>query len=193
MRLLSIPLALVGLALFGVATAAQSPDRAITSAALAPYRDELLRDAPALCSDLARSPRIVPSTLHRASCDQAVQSVFAATTSPSLPRDVVLSLHATVSHLEIKGHRATGIFSLNASEPASNRRTHAVKVVSLGRYQLSLEEITGRWLVSTQARLAAVGDCQLNPHGHCQPGVKDLVFILGVPVGRTVGSRRVRG
>ncbi len=181
-RLLAVPL--VGLALFGVASAADSPDSTITSAAVAPYRDELRRDAPALCSDLTHSPTIVPSASPGASCEQAVQSVFATTGSPSLPREVVLSLHASVHHLEIDGHRATGIFSLSAIEPTTDR-TYAARIVSLGRYQLSLEEIAGRWLVSSQARLAAVGDCQLNPHGHCQPGVKDLVFILGVPVGPT--------
>lgn len=181
-RLLAVPFA--GLALFGVASAALSPDAAITSAAVAPYRDELLRDAPALCSDLTRSPTIVPNASPGASCEQAVQSVFAATASPSLPREVVLSLHASARHLESDGHHAKGIFSLSAIEPSTDG-TSAPMTVSLGKYQLSLEEVAGRWLVSSPARLAAVDDCQLNTHGHCRPGVKDLVFILGVPLGPT--------
>ncbi len=185
-RFLAVPL--VGLALFGAAGGTNSPDAAITSAAVAPYRDELLRDAPALCSDLARPPTITPSASQGASCEQAVQSVFAATASPSLPRDVVLSLHASASHLEVVGTRATGNFSLTAIEPTTAHGTPGEAFVWLGNYRLSLEEIAGRWLVSTQARLVAVSDCQLNPRGHCQPGIDDLVFALGVPVGQTPGE-----
>jgi hypothetical protein len=43
-RLLTAPLA--GPALAGLAGAPSGPDAAITSAAVAPYRDALLRDAP---------------------------------------------------------------------------------------------------------------------------------------------------
>ncbi len=182
-RLLAVPF--VGLALFGVASAADSPDAAITNAALAPYRDELLRDAPALCSDLTRSPTIVPSASQGAVCEQAVQSVFAAAASPSLPHDMAFSLRAIASHLAIEGHRATGMFSLIASESTTEHGTPDVKIVSLGRYRLSLEEVAGRWLVSSQARLSTVDDCQLKPHGHCTPGVEDLLFMLGIPLGQT--------
>jgi hypothetical protein len=137
---------------------------AITSAALAPYRDELLRDAPALCSDLTRPPTIVPSVSQGAVWEQAVQSVFAAA-SPSLPNDMALSLRAAASHLTVDGHDATGIFSLIASEPTTEHGAPDAKIVSLGRYQLSLEEVAGRWLVSSPMRLVAVSDCQLKPHG----------------------------
>jgi hypothetical protein len=183
-RLLAVPL--VGLALFGVAGATDSPHAAITNAAVAPYRDVLLRDAPGLCSDLTRPPKIVPSASHGASCEQTVKSVFAATASPSLPRNVVISLHASVTRLEIQGHRATGTFSLTATEPRTHHGTPGWGILGLGNYRLSLEEVAGRWLVSTQARLIAVRDCQLNPHAHCHPGVADLLFVLGVPVDRTL-------
>jgi hypothetical protein len=147
LRLFAVPC--VGLALFGVASAAESQDAVLTSAALAPYRDELLRDAPALCSDLTRPPTIVPSVSQGAVWEQAVQSVFAAA-SPSLPNDMALSLRATASHLTVDGHDATGIFSLIASEPTTEHGAPDAKIVSLGRYQLSLEEVAGRWLVSSR-------------------------------------------
>lgn len=186
-RLLAVPL--VGLALIGVAGASESPDAAITSAAVAPYRDVLLRDAPALCADLTRTPMIVPTPSQGASCEEAVQSVFAATAPPSLPRDVALSLQASVSHLQVDGSRATGIFSLTALKPSTPRRgISGVAMVALGNYRLSLEEVAGRWLVSSQARLAAIGDCQLNAQGHCQPGVKVLVFAVGMPVALTLAE-----
>ncbi len=127
----------------------------------------------------------MPSTSQGASCEQAVRSAFAATAAPSLSRSAVLSLHAFASHLEIDGNHATGAFSLTASEPATTHGTPGVKFVYLGRYELSLEEIAGHWLVSSQARLAIVEDCQLNSPGHCHPGVKDLLFMLGVPRGAT--------
>jgi hypothetical protein len=182
-RFVLLTVSLMGLALFGVA-AADSPGAVIKSAAVAPYRDELLRDAAALCSDLIQPPTIVPSAPPGASCEQAVQSVFAAADPLSISREVALSLRASARHLEIHGHHATGIFSLSAIEPTMGTPS-AARVVALGRYQLELEETAGRWLVSSPARLAAVGDCQLNPHGHCQPNVKRLLFILGVPVGPT--------
>jgi hypothetical protein len=176
----SVAILIVGLALLGVAAAEDGPDRAITRAALAPYRDELLRNAAALCSDLAHSPIIVPNASHGASCERAVQSAFAATTASSLSRSVGLSFHVTVSHLEIKGHRAKGIFSLSASESAHGMR--GVRVASLGRFQLSLEEIGGRWIVSSQARLVVIRDCRLDPRVDCQRRVKGLLFTLGAPV-----------
>lgn len=180
--MLAIPL--VGLALVGVASsAADSPDAAITSAALAPYRDVLLGDAPALCSDLTRPPTIVPKPSPGESCEQAVRGVFAGAAPPSLPAEAVRSLHASASHLEVVGSHATGLFSLSATAQGRTRDgIVAVEIVGLGRYQLSLEEVAGRWLVSSPARLAAVDDCQLKAHGHCHPGVKKVVFILGLSV-----------
>ena len=184
-RLLTAPLA--GLALFGVGGAAGSPDAAISNAALAPYRDVLLKDARALCSDLIRPPVIASSTPEGESCEQTVQGVFAVTAPSSVPRDVVPSLRATVSHLDIDGTRATGVFSFTAIERkrSTDRRIAAFGILALGNYRLSLEEVAGRWLVSSQARLGAVGDCQVRPQSRCRPGVEDLLFTLGAPVERT--------
>ena len=98
---------------------------------------------------------------------------------------MAFSLRAIASHLAIDGHRATGMFSLIASESTTEHGTPDVKIVSLGRYRLSLEEVAGRWLVSSQARLSTVDDCQLKPHGHCTQGVEDLLFMLGIPLGQT--------
>ncbi|MFI5004533.1 MAG: c-type cytochrome [Solirubrobacterales bacterium] len=184
-RLLAVPLA--GLALFGLAGAPSGPDAAITSAAVAPYRDELLRDAPALCSDLTPpvAARVVPGASPGASCEQAVQQIFAATAPPRPPRDVVLSLRASASPLKISGRHTTGTFSLTANETIKRHGTTTVVIHALGTFRLSLEEVAGRWLVSSQARLAAVPDCQLHPPGHCHPDVKDPLFTLGEPVGFT--------
>jgi hypothetical protein len=187
-RLLTVPLLALGL--LGVRSGADSPEAAIRSAALAPYRDVLLRDAPALCSDLTRPPVIVSSTSEGESCEQAVQSVFAATAPSSIPRDVVPSLRATVSHLDIDGTRATGVFSFTAIERkrSTDRRIAAFGILALGNYRLSLEEVAGRWLVSSRARLGAVGDCKLRPPGPCLPGPEDLLFMLGVPVERSLSD-----
>lgn len=179
-----LAVALVVLAMFGVAGAAGGPSTAITDAALAPYRDELLRNAPALCSDLTKPPTTVPEAPAGESCEQVVQGVFAAAGPPSLPQDAVLSMRASASHLKIDGQRATGIFSLVATEPASVHGTPGVRIVSLGRFELSLEEVAGRWLVSSEARLAAI-DCQPSAHRRCRPGVKSVLFTLGLPLGQT--------
>jgi hypothetical protein len=181
-RLLAVPLA--GLALFGFAGAPSGPGAAITSAAVAPYRDELLRDAPALCSDL--TPRVaamlVSGTPPGTSCEQAVQQIFAAIAPPRLPREVVLSLRASAGHLKISGRHATGTFSLTANETTKRRGRTTVVILPLGTFRLSLEEVAGRWLVSSKARLLTVPDCQLHPTD-CHLDVKDPVFTLGEPGG----------
>lgn len=187
-RLRFLAAVLAGLTLFGVANAADDQSAAITNAALAPYRDELLAEAPALCSDLTPSAEatIVPGTPQGESCQEAVQGAFAQASPPAaLPRSSVLSLRASASHLKIEGRRATGIFSLTTSETVERHGTPATAIVFLGRYQLALEEVAGRWLVSSMARLVVVDDCTLRPHGHCRSGTKDLVFMLGVPQGET--------
>jgi hypothetical protein len=181
-RLLAVPL--TGLALLGFAGAPSVPDAAIRSAAVAPYRDELLRDAPALCSDLTPpvAAMLVPGAPPGASCEQAVQQIFAAAALPRLPRDVVLSLQANAGDLKISGRHATGTFSLTANETTKRHGSTTVVIHPLGTFRLSLEEVTGRWLVSSKARLLAAPDCQLHPTG-CHLDVKDLIFTLGEPGG----------
>lgn len=206
-HLRSLAAALAGLALFGVANAASGPNAAIVGAAVAPFRDELLRDAPALCSDLApaAAATVVPGTPRGETCRQAVQGIFAqASPANALPRGSVLSLHTNVGHLKVEGARATGIFSLTTSETIKRHGMPATAIVFLGRYRLGLEETAGRWLVSSPARLVAVDDCTLRPPAHCHPGTKDVIFMLGVPVGQAPeesipdppavrrGSRRVK-
>ena len=188
-RLLAVPLA--GLALLGGGGTAHAPTAAITAAALAPYRDELLRDAPALCSDLTptNAARIVPAAPPGEDCEQAVQRVFAAAAAPRLTRAEVLSLRADASHLQIDGDRATGVFSLTTEVIGHKRHgIVAVGVVPLGNYRLDLEQLAGRWLVSSPARLVAVEDCKLEPPGRCRAGVEDGLFSLGEPVGTFVGE-----
>ena len=184
-RLWAVPLA--GLGLFGLAGAPSGPDAAITSAAVAPYRDELLRNAPVLCSDLTPqvAAMVVPDAPPGTNCEQAVQQIFAATASPRVPRDLVLSLRANAGHLKISGHHTTGTFSLTANETTKRHGRTTVVIHQVGTFRLSLEEIAGRWLVSSKVRLTAVPDCQLNPPGHCHPDVKDLLFTIGEPVSST--------
>jgi hypothetical protein len=184
-RLLTAPLA--GLALLGLAGAPSGPDAAITSAAVAPYRDALLRDAPALCSDLApkAAAKVVPGTPPGTSCEQAVQQIFAAAASPRVPRAVARSLRANASHLKVSGRHAAGTFLLTASETTKRHGRTTVVIRLLGTFRLSLEELAGRWLASSQARLTAIPDCLLHRSGRCRPGTEDPIFTLGEPVGFT--------
>jgi hypothetical protein len=184
-RLLTAPLA--GLALIGLAGAPSGPDAAIMSAAVAPYRDALLRDAPALCSDLApkAAAKVVPGTPPGTSCEQAVQQIFAAAAPPRVPRAVALSLRANASHLKVSGRHAAGTILLTASETTKRHGRTTVAIRLLGAFRLSLEELAGRWLVSSQARLTAIPDCLLHRSGRCRPGTEDPIFTLGEPVGFT--------
>ncbi|HEV3046011.1 MAG TPA: hypothetical protein VGY13_01500 [Solirubrobacteraceae bacterium] len=160
-------------------------DAAIVQAALAPFRDALLGNAGAFCSDLtpAAEAGIVPGAPPGETCEQAVEGVFAAT-PPSLPRAAALALKASVVHLAVAGSHATGVFSLTTTE--ERRKTHdgvaGEALVVFADRRLSLEEIAGRWLVSSQARLAPV-DCQKTAHSHCGAAGEHVLFVLGEPVG----------
>src|ERR1700694_1144383 len=105
-RMLSIPLA--GRVMFGVASAAGSREAAITAAAVAPYRDVLLRDARALCSDVTPgvAATLVVGAPPGASCERAVQQVFASTAASQPPWGMARTLRATAGDLTINGHRA---------------------------------------------------------------------------------------
>jgi mono/diheme cytochrome c family protein len=187
---LSIAIPLAGLALLlGVADAAVNPRSAITSAAVAPYRDELLRDAPALCADLtpAAAAAIVANVPPGTSCEQAAQQIFAATVPSPLNPGLAPSLRASASDLLVNGQRATGTFSLTATTSVERHGTPTVAIDLLGSYRLSLEEVAGRWLVSSPARLTTIPECQLRAAG-CQPGAELLSFSLGVPVLATPGA-----
>jgi hypothetical protein len=187
LRLLAVGIA--GFALLGVAGSSGGLEERIAGAALAPYRDELLRDAPALCTDLtsAAAATLVRGAPPGASCEQVVQQIFNATAPLPVARSLGLSLRAGTSHLKISERRALGTFSLTASETTEQDGAPATAIVSLGTYRLGLEEVAGRWLVSSPARLAAVPDCRLNPPGRCHPGSEDLLFTLGAPVGVVPG------
>jgi hypothetical protein len=196
LRLLLVPLA--GLALLRSSELVSAPATAggdgqaaaISQAALAPFRDELLRDAPALCSDLTASAKesIVPTAPAGASCEQAVQSVWATAGAPSLPRAAALALKAHAVRLTVDGSHATGVFSLVTSEQREHARrgAGAVAIVSLGTHRLDFEELAGRWLVSSQARLLPAGGCEVRAVGRCGVGSRDLTFVLGEPVGEPI-------
>jgi hypothetical protein len=119
-----------------------------------------------------------------------VQRVFAATAAPRLTRAEVLSLRASASHLQIDGDGATGVFSLTTTKMSKHKHhdVTGVEIVPLGNYRLNLEELAGRWVVSSTARLVAVEDCELEPPGRCRAGVEDGLFSLGEPVGTFVGE-----
>ena len=172
-------------------SAAESTTAAITTAAAAPYRDVLARDAPALCADLAHPPTISPAPPAGESCEQAVQGAWAAAAPPpNTAREAALSLRASATHLKVDEDHATGVFSFTATVRRATRRgVKSFALTTLGRFQLSLEEVSGRWLVSSPARLAAVADCQLNaPPAHCTEGVEDVLFALGLPVGASLAE-----
>jgi hypothetical protein len=184
-RLLAV--ALAGLTLLGLAGARNDPDAAITSAAVAPYRDELLGDAHALCSDLTPqvAAKVVSSAKPGTSCEQAVGQIFAATVPTRVPRRLVLALRASASHLKIGGRHATGIFSLTTSDTTQRHGKTTLVIHPVGRYRLGFEYVAGRWLVSSRAKLTTIPDCRVRPPGSCDPGVKDRRFMLGEPVGFT--------
>ena len=184
-RLLAGPLA--GLTLLGFAAPSSNPDAAIRNAALAPYRDELLRNASALCSDVTPrvAAKLVPSAAPGTGCEQAVQQIFAVTTPTRIPRHVVLALRANPNRLTVRGSEATGIFSLTTSQAIKRHGKTTLVIYWAGRYRLSLEDVAGRWLVSSQATLTTIGDCRIYPPRSCHRGVKDQHFTLGEPVGST--------
>lgn len=176
--LLTIPL--VGLASLGAAHATGGQRRAIEQAAAAPFRDEIARDPHALCADLtpaAATAIVPPSAAPGSTCETAAQGVFAAT-APVTTSGARVNVIAHATQLTIHGSRAKGVFALT-TETGSGTRTG---LRSAGRYRLELEQIAGRWLVSSEARLVAVPDCALSPPGRCHPGVQRLLFLLGEPV-----------
>jgi len=175
MAALAVPLA--GLALFGVARAESNPKTAIERAAAAPFTDEIGRHAHALCEDLtpAAEATIVPSAPPGSSCETAVQDIFASTAPTGIPTNVIVYVRAEARQLTVNGIQASGIFALT-SEAISGS---TVKLGSAGLHRLHLEQVAGRWLVSSQARLLSVPDCSLNPPGRCHPGVQRLLFVVG--------------
>lgn len=176
-----VALSLAGVAALGAAQAASSPKAAIEQAAAAPFRDEIVRDAHALCSDLTPAagatiaPAIAPPG---ASCETATKDAFAATTPTTTFAATTVYVHTAATQLTVKGTRATGVFPLIFESVTGS----TAKLEPAGRYRLQLEQIAGRWLVSSQARLIPIPDCQLNPPGRCHPGVQRLLFVLGESV-----------
>ncbi len=195
-RLLALPLA--GVALFGVthavlaSQAASNQRAAITRAALAPYREELLRDAAGLCGSLTpgAAATIVSEAEPGTSCVENVQRIFAATaTEPlELPRTAVLGMSARANELRVDGQHASGVFSLVATETAERHRTQVVRILRLGSYELDLQRLGGRWLVSSPAHLVETTECVPHTLGRCRLGVEHALFVLGDPVGRVIGE-----
>jgi Cytochrome C oxidase, cbb3-type, subunit III len=173
---------------FGVIAMTQSgpsPRGAIEQAAAAPYRDVLLRDARALCSDLTphASAHIVP-LIEGASCESAVQQTFAQARAPGVSSEVASSLRASVSGLRVHGRRASGTFALTAVRPEPK----GAAILDRGIYELELEELAGHWLVSSEARMAAVPCERASSTGPCHTGETRLVFVLGIPAPSASGD-----
>jgi hypothetical protein len=161
----------------GVAPASTGPKHAIELAAAAPFHDALLRDAPALCADLtpAAEATIAPASAPvGADCETAASDVFTATTT-TVPANATVTVLADARKLTVSATHATGVFALTTEAYSGS----GVKLGYAGLHRLAFEEIAGRWLVSSQARLASIPDCQLNPPGHCHPGVQRLLFVVG--------------
>jgi hypothetical protein len=167
----------LGFVVIAMTQSSGEPRQAIEKAAAAPYRDVLLRDARALCSDLTprASAHIVP-VIEGASCEGAVQQTFAQVPS-GVSSEVASSLSASVTGLRVHGRRASGTFSLTAVRPEPT----GAAILNQGTYELELEELAGRWLVSSEARMAAVPCKRTSSADRCNTGEERLVFLLGVP------------
>jgi hypothetical protein len=185
-RLALLPLlglgVLAGTALAG--TTASAPESAITHAAVAPYQDLLRRDAAALCGDLTPT---VAAELFRmaeptAECSADASRVFASTAQDEPLADPDLTLELSATHLEVTGQHAKLTLGFQYQTVA---KEHGLTMVTIhyGRpVKLELEEVGGRWLVSSQATLGTVSGCRLAKTHRCQHGAQVLLFYMGEPV-----------
>jgi mono/diheme cytochrome c family protein len=151
-------LMLVGIVGLSVAASASSPEAGsteatIAEAAVAPMRDVLARNAAALCGDFVPSvaARLVSGAAPGASCQMAVEHIFASATSNEFTSvyDPLPGHPPTVEHLEVTGTHATITVDLHAP------------------LTVKLEQLDGSWLVSSPGRLGAISECQIRSPRDC--------------------------
>jgi hypothetical protein len=175
-RLLTLPaLGLVLLTIKSNATVNMS--EAITAAARAPYVALARRDARALCSDFvpAASRQLARNVSHLASCQARVAEAFAVSAPFEPPSRVGLLRDVKVGGISWHGNRARA----NVSYGKAGQSSEGVRI--------ALGKISGRWLVSTQPRLALIKACLVHRRlsQHCPKEALVLLFVIGSPTVNT--------
>jgi mono/diheme cytochrome c family protein len=179
--MLALPFLALGL-LGGKATTV-SPQAAIGSATAAPYRDILRRDAAALCADLAPTvaAQLVQGAAPGIGCETAAKRVFAETAPSEEPANDGISVEPIVKHLQLTGQHATVKVSFRVIKATKRHRNVTVEIGESGTLTLDLEEVSGSWLVSSRAKLAAIAGCRRAAPRLCGRGAKVIFFSLGEP------------
>jgi Cytochrome c len=180
-RLALLPL--LGLGLLAGPATASAPESAIAHAAVAPYQDVLRHDAAALCGDLtpAVAAELFRTALPSAECSADASRVFASTAQDEPPADPGLTLQPSVTHLEVAGQHAKLTLGFQYRTAAKKHGLTMVEIHYARPVKLELEEIGGRWLVSSQATLGTVPGCRLAKPHRCRPGAQELLFYMGEP------------
>lgn len=142
---------------------------AITGAVRAPYEAYFARDAHALCADFTPtvSAHLVAEAPAGSTCESAVAEVFALT-APYQPRPPTQRLPAdwTVGHIAQHGGLASAVLRYGKEGTAS----------------FELQNIAGKWLIASHARLVTVSACIFAPHPTpCPAGARIMVFIPAPP------------
>jgi hypothetical protein len=178
-----LALPFLGLGLLGGKVAAGDPEATIGSAAAAPYRDVLKRDAAALCGDFVPvvAAQLVQGATPGTSCEAAVRQVFAETAPNEEPPNGGVSVEPVVKHLELAGQHATVKVVFKTTKTTRHSGNVTVQIGESRTLTLDLEEVGGRWLVSSQTKLATIVDCRRVAPRHCTAGAKVVVFFLGEP------------
>lgn len=162
-------LALAGVVGLSVPAGASSPEAGsteatIAEAAIAPMRDVLARNAPALCGDFIPSvaAQLVSGAAPSASCQMAVEHNFALPAPEESPTtNIPPPGHPPkVEHLQVTGTHAT--ITIDVTAPLT----------------VMLEQIDGTWLVSSPAKLGELGECPIHSTRiHSLNGCAFLPFI----------------
>jgi hypothetical protein len=183
LRFSMLALSFLGFGLLGAKVTSVSPEAAIGRAAAAPYRDVLRRDATSLCADLvpAVAAQLVKGAAPGSNCEAAARQVFAETTRGEEPPSGGVSVKPVIKHLELTGQRATVKIALKTMKASRHHGTTAVQIGETGTLTINLEEVSGRWLVSSPAKLAAIIGCHGIPPRHCTHGAKVVLFYVGEP------------
>jgi Cytochrome c len=177
-------LALLGFSVLAGTATASAPEAAITHAAVAPYQDVLRHDAVTLCGDLtpAAAAELFRAAAPIPECSAAASRVFASTARDEPRADPGLTLEPSVTHLEVAGQHAKLTLGFQYRTVAEKREMTTITIHYARPVKLELEEVGGRWLVSSQATLGTVPGCHLLKPRRCQPGARVLLFYLGEPV-----------
>jgi hypothetical protein len=180
-RLALLPL--LGLGLLAGPATASTPEPAITHAAIAPYQDVLRRDAAALCEDLtpAVAAELSRTAMPTTECSADASRVFASTAQDEPLASSDLTLEPSVTHLEVTGQHAKLTLSFQYQTVVKKPGLTMVAIHYARPVKLELEEVSGRWLVSSQATLGTVPGCRLAKPHRCPPGAQVLLFHLGEP------------